>query len=106
MYFFYLFLFIDIGRRIKISLHKICPNKSHFLKIYHDYKYIYFKFDALEGILGEITREKEGGQKNRHLEESYRPQEKGGVGMFYSSEPVMQDQETAKLQLVNSVLKI
>lgn len=64
----------------------------------------YFKFDDLEGILGKISKAEEGCQKNRHYDEIYRHLGKKILGTF--SQTAIQNQETTKLSVVNSVFKI
>lgn len=63
----------------------------------------YFKFDDLEGILGKISKAEEGCQKNRH-DEIYRHLGQKILDTF--SQTAIQNQETTKLSVVNSVFKI
>lgn len=76
----HLFLFIDTGRRINVSLYQKniqtsfpciplkIPRRSYYIMIINTY----FKFDDLEGILGKISKGEKGCPTNRHYEEIYR----------------------------------
>lgn len=82
----HLFLFIDTGRRINVSLHKKCPKSppfwwSYCIMIINTY----LKFDDVEWILGKISKREEGCQTNRHYEAIYRHLGKKILGTFYSN---------------------